>query len=159
MVQNLDFQRNATISFFETVIRVLGGLAAAADLSGDAQLVAKAVDLADRLLPAFSSAPTGAPSAGQRPCMAAPCSQSQGKAGAEKPVTHLCCRAGLISNVVQLPRVVPDSGDGAVILTDMGSNVLEFATVSALTGDPKYREAAEKPLRAVHKANEKVGSQ
>jgi len=34
----------------------------------------------------------------------------------------------------------------------------EFATVSALAGDPKFREAAEKPLRVVNKANENVGS-
>lgn len=38
---------------------ILGGLAAAHDLSGDDALAAKAKDLADRLLPAFDSAPTG----------------------------------------------------------------------------------------------------
>lgn len=58
MIEKLDFERGATISFFETVIRILGGLAAAADLSGDAALAAKAVDLGERLLPAFST-PTG----------------------------------------------------------------------------------------------------
>ncbi|KAI7835449.1 hypothetical protein COHA_010654 [Chlorella ohadii] len=119
VLDKLNFERSTTISFFETVIRILGGLAAAADLSGDAALAAKAVDLADRLLPAFSSSPTG-----------------------------------LINNVVSLPRVSPDGGSGSVILAEMGTNVLEFATVSALAGDPKFREAAEKPLRAVHKANE-----
>lgn len=38
---------------------ILGGLAAAHDLSGDEALGLKAKDLADRLLPAFDSAPTG----------------------------------------------------------------------------------------------------
>lgn len=60
VVEKLDFERGGTVSFFETVIRILGGLAAAADLSGDARLGAKAADLAGRLLPAFSSTPTGA---------------------------------------------------------------------------------------------------
>ncbi len=65
MLDKLNFERSTTISFFETVIRILGGLAAAADLSGDAALAAKAVDLADRLLPAFSSSPTGAGQGGR----------------------------------------------------------------------------------------------
>jgi hypothetical protein len=60
VVEKLSFERNTTVSFFETVIRILGGLAAAHDLSGDAALGDKARDLADRLLPAFDSAPTGA---------------------------------------------------------------------------------------------------
>ena len=38
---------------------ILGGLLAAHDLSGDPALAVKAQDLADRLLPAFDSAPTG----------------------------------------------------------------------------------------------------
>ena len=59
-MENLNFERGGTVSFFETVIRILGGLASAADLSGDARLATKAADLADRLLPAFQSAPTGA---------------------------------------------------------------------------------------------------
>lgn len=55
-----------------------------------------------------------------------------------------------------LPRVVPDGGGGSVILAEMGTNVLEFSTVSRITGDPKYREKAEKGLRAVHAANPNV---
>jgi hypothetical protein len=38
----------------------------------------------------------------------------------------------------------------------MGTNVLEFSSISSITGDDKYRRAAEKPLRAVHAANEHV---
>ena len=56
----LDFEQASTVSFFETVIRILGGLAAAHDLSGDPRLGAKAADLAERLAPAFTSSPTGA---------------------------------------------------------------------------------------------------
>lgn len=58
--------------------------------------------------------------------------------------------------MVSLPRVTPDGGHGSVILAEMGTNVLEFATVSRITGDSKYRLAAEKGLRAVHAANANV---
>jgi mannosyl-oligosaccharide alpha-1,2-mannosidase len=101
--------------------RILGGLAAAHDLSGDPLLGDKAKDLADRLLPAFDAAPTG-----------------------------------LITNTAHLPRVQPDGGYGSIILAEMGSNVLEFASVSRITGVAKYREMAEKGLRAVHAANKNV---
>jgi len=51
---------NCTVSVFETAIRVVGGLAAAADASGDARLGSLAVDAARRLLPAFDT-PSGVP--------------------------------------------------------------------------------------------------
>ena len=59
-------------------------------------------------------------------------------------------------SVVSLPRVTPDNGDGTVVLAEMGTNVVEFATVARITGNDTYRELAEKPLRAVHAANDKV---
>ncbi|TRY63768.1 hypothetical protein TCAL_13087 [Tigriopus californicus] len=56
----LDFGVNKDVNFFETTIRVLGGLLGAFHLSGDAMFVDKAKDLGDRLMGAFSS-PTGIP--------------------------------------------------------------------------------------------------
>lgn len=69
---------------------------------------------------------------------------------------HRRLPAGLIGNTVTLPRVTPDGGGGTVILAEMGTNVLEFATISRITGAPLYREQAEKGLRAVHAANPNV---
>ncbi len=46
-------------SLFETTIRAVGGLLGAAAVSGDAMFVAKAAEVAERLLPAFDTA-TGA---------------------------------------------------------------------------------------------------
>ncbi len=43
------------MSFFETTIRVLGGLVSAYDLTGDRMFLEKAQDLADRLMPAFKT--------------------------------------------------------------------------------------------------------
>eukprot|EP00245_Coleochaete_scutata_P018024 TRINITY_DN916_c0_g1_i1.p1 TRINITY_DN916_c0_g1~~TRINITY_DN916_c0_g1_i1.p1 ORF type:complete len:650 (-),score=125.40 TRINITY_DN916_c0_g1_i1:823-2772(-) len=60
IASSLDFNKHYTASTFETTIRVLGGLIAAYDLSGDSVFLDKAVDLADRLSQAFET-PTGIP--------------------------------------------------------------------------------------------------
>lgn len=48
------------VQLFETVIRYVGGLLSAYDLSHEKVFVRKAVELVDRLLPAFDT-PTGIP--------------------------------------------------------------------------------------------------
>ena len=50
------------MSFFECTIRILGGLVAAHDLTGDSVFVEQARVVADHLMPAFST-PTGIPRA------------------------------------------------------------------------------------------------
>lgn len=57
---NLDFDVDGEVSVFETSIRIVGGLLSAHHASADTLLLAKAVDIADRLLPAFAT-PTGMP--------------------------------------------------------------------------------------------------
>ncbi|AGS73242.1 glycoside hydrolase family 47 protein [Streptomyces collinus] len=57
----LDFDRDANIHVFEAIIRLVGGLLSGHHCTGDPVLLTKARDLADRLLPAFTSSPTGAP--------------------------------------------------------------------------------------------------
>ncbi|KAF9307465.1 hypothetical protein BGZ74_000024 [Mortierella antarctica] len=53
---HLSFNQNAEVNLFETTIRVLGGLLAAYDQSGqDKVFLKKAVDLADRLMGAFDT--------------------------------------------------------------------------------------------------------
>lgn len=54
-----DVTHQQSISFFETTIRVLGGLMAAHDLSGSHLFLEKAEDLGQRLLPVFSGTATG----------------------------------------------------------------------------------------------------
>ena len=58
--ENADFAVDGDVSVFETSIRLVGGLLSAHLASGDARVLEKCVDLADRLLPAFAS-PTGMP--------------------------------------------------------------------------------------------------
>ncbi|OCB89004.1 glycoside hydrolase [Sanghuangporus baumii] len=59
--EKLSFEKDGSFSTFETTIRVLGGLLSAYHLSGGDKLyLEKAVDLADRMLPAFDT-PSGLP--------------------------------------------------------------------------------------------------
>jgi mannosyl-oligosaccharide alpha-1,2-mannosidase len=57
---SLSFDVDGEVSVFETSIRLVGGLLSAHHASADPVLLAKAKDLADRLLPAFDT-PTGMP--------------------------------------------------------------------------------------------------
>ncbi|KAI5115464.1 hypothetical protein M0805_006169, partial [Coniferiporia weirii] len=59
--EKLSFDKDGSFSTFETTIRVLGGLLSAYHLSGGDKLyLERAVDLADRMLPAFDT-PSGLP--------------------------------------------------------------------------------------------------
>ncbi|CAO3663942.1 unnamed protein product [Rhizopus stolonifer] len=61
VANDLDFNKDQDVNVFETTIRILGGLLSAYHLSGEDKLyLEKAVDLADRLMPAFDST-TGVP--------------------------------------------------------------------------------------------------
>ena len=56
-----NFDMDASFQVFETTIRVVGGLAAGYHVTGERLLLRLAVDLANRLLPAFTASPTGLP--------------------------------------------------------------------------------------------------
>ena len=55
LAKNLHFDKDINVSNFEITIRILGGLLSAYQSTGDERLLAKADDLATRLLPAFKS--------------------------------------------------------------------------------------------------------
>lgn len=60
IIENLSFDKDIYVQNFEVTIRLLGGLLAAYQLTGDKRLLALAEDLGHRLLPVFNS-PTGLP--------------------------------------------------------------------------------------------------
>ena len=60
VIERLNFNVNAYLNTFETIIRVLGGLLAAYDLDGDKRILQKAVELGDALMNIFDT-PTGLP--------------------------------------------------------------------------------------------------
>lgn len=60
ILSQLNFEVNNEVQVFEIVIRLLGGLEAAYEIDGNEKFLTLAKDLADRLLPAFTT-PTGMP--------------------------------------------------------------------------------------------------
>lgn len=59
MAKDFDLDHNAKLSLFETIIRIVGGLIAAYDASGDAVFLKKADELAAILLSSFQSTEQG----------------------------------------------------------------------------------------------------
>lgn len=60
VIDSLDFDIDIDAKIFEVNIRILGGLLSMYELSGNEEVLAKAKDFADRMLPAFNTA-TGIP--------------------------------------------------------------------------------------------------
>jgi len=60
ILETLSFDKDFEVQLFEVNIRLLGGLLSAYQLDGDERFLRLAIDLGDRLLPAFDS-PTGMP--------------------------------------------------------------------------------------------------
>jgi mannosidase alpha-like ER degradation enhancer 1/mannosidase alpha-like ER degradation enhancer 2 len=60
VVDSVDFNKDIFVKTFEVNIRILGGLLAMYEMSGDVQVLNRARDFGDRLMPAFNS-PTGIP--------------------------------------------------------------------------------------------------
>lgn len=60
VVDSLSWDKDVDAKTFEVTIRILGGLLSMYEMSGNAQVLAKTVDFADRLMPAFDT-PTGIP--------------------------------------------------------------------------------------------------
>lgn len=56
---NFDLQHDAKLSLFEATIRIVGGLIAAFDASGDAMFLAKAEELASKMLDNFQDREQG----------------------------------------------------------------------------------------------------
>ena len=60
VVDSLSWDKDVDAKVFEVNIRILGGLLSMYDMTGNPKVLAKTVDFADRMLPAFNT-PTGIP--------------------------------------------------------------------------------------------------
>lgn len=109
---SLDLDIDARFQVFEAIIRMLGGLLAGHLATRNDVLLAKARELADRLLPAFTKSPTG------------------------MPYRYVNLHSGAVS--------VP-----ANFVAEVGTNLAELGTLSKLTGDDRYYQAAKQAARAV----------
>ncbi|MDB5677280.1 glycoside hydrolase family 47 protein [Sphingomonas bacterium] len=116
---NAVFDVDGEVSVFETDIRLVGGLLSAHHACGDPVLLAKARDLADRLLPAFDT-PTG------------------------MPYRYINLR----TKAVRDPATNP---------AETGTHIAELGTLSKLTGNRKYYDAAKRALTAMFERRSKIG--
>jgi hypothetical protein len=115
----LSFERDLDVKHFEIVIRLLGGLLSAYQMTGDAKLLALADDLGTRLLPAFDS-PTGL------------------------PYRFVNLKTGKTSD--------PESNPA-----ETGTLLVEFGTLSRLTGKTIYYEKAKRALVETYKRRSPIG--
>jgi mannosidase alpha-like ER degradation enhancer 2 len=116
---NLSFDHDISVKNFEIVIRILGGLLSAYQMTGDKRLLALADDLGRRLLPAFKSA-TG------------------------MPYVYVNLKTGAVREPVSNPA-------------EVGTLLIEFGTLSKLTGKPVYYEAAKRALTELYRRRSKIG--
>jgi mannosyl-oligosaccharide alpha-1,2-mannosidase len=114
-----DFAVDGEVSVFETSIRLVGGLLSAHHACGDSLLLAKARDLADRLLPAFVT-PTG------------------------MPYRYINLKTGVRRDPVTNPA-------------EVGTYLPEYGTLSKLTGDRRYHDAAKRALVAMYQRRSPIG--
>ncbi|MGE3693401.1 MAG: glycoside hydrolase family 47 protein [Novosphingobium sp.] len=117
--RELDFAVDGEVSVFETSIRLLGGLLSAHHASGDPAVLAKAKDLGDRLLPAFST-PTG------------------------MPLRYVNLRTGA-------------SRDSKSSPAEVATYLPEWGTLSRLTGDRRYADAARRAMHALFDRRSELG--
>ncbi|MDB5737885.1 MAG: Mannosyl-oligosaccharide 1,2-alpha-mannosidase [Sphingomonas bacterium] len=115
---DLSFDVDGEVSVFETSIRLVGGLLSAHHACDDPVLLAKARDLADRLLPAFDT-PTGL------------------------PYRYINLRTRAVRDPMTNPA-------------EIGSYLPEWGTLSRLTGDARYRDAAKRAMVALFDRRSKV---
>ena len=120
---NLHFENKGDVSFFETTIRILGGLLSAYEFSCDLYacdqgLLDKAKDIGDRLSKAFNT-PTGLPYA--------------------------------TINLQSGRGSTPGWTGGSAILAEVGTIQLEFAALSRYTKDKQYDERVMKVLHHLDK--------
>lgn len=131
--ETLEFDMDINVSVFETNIRVIGGLLSAHLLAPRAgvtveegwpcqgPLLRLAVDVAERLLPAFET-PTGMP-----------------------------------YGTVNLRYGIPPSETPITCTAGCGTFIIEFGTISALTGDNRFINAAKGALEGLWKSRSKLG--
>lgn len=119
IVERLSFDRDISVQVFEVTIRLLGGLLSAYQLDGDRVFLNLAIDLADRLLPAFQS-PTG------------------------MPYRYVNLRTGGTQDPVSNPA-------------EIGTLMLEFGTLSQLTGNPVYYARAKRAVSELFRRRSPIG--
>jgi hypothetical protein len=117
ILNRLTFDLDIKVQFFEINIRLLGGLLSAHHLDGDKRFLKLAIDLANRLMPAFNS-PTG------------------------MPYLYVNLKTGKTKGPMNNPA-------------EIGTTLLEWGTLSKLTGNPVYYQKAKKAIQVLFQKRSK----
>ncbi|KAJ3202878.1 hypothetical protein HK099_001705 [Clydaea vesicula] len=128
-IENLGFEIyeiDKTIGIFENVIRLLGGLISAYDLSNEDIFLQHAIYLGNKMLPDFDT-PTGL------------------------PVSWFNLKTGEKQLSKEYGAVY-----GFSYLADVGTNLMEFTRLSQISKDPKYEKAARKGFQSLKKAGKNM---
>ncbi|XP_015127051.1 ER degradation-enhancing alpha-mannosidase-like protein 2 [Diachasma alloeum] len=128
-----DFKANINVSVFETNIRVVGGLLSAHLLSKKAGV---------RLEPGW-------------PCNGPLLRLAEDMARRLLPAFDT--PTGMPYGTVNLEYGVPDGETSVTCTAGIGTFILEFGTLSRLTGDPIYEEVAMNAVKALHFYRSKIG--
>ncbi|GAA5826010.1 hypothetical protein JCM5353_008995 [Sporobolomyces roseus] len=135
VVENVKFEQlDDKFHTFEITIRVLGGLLSAYHLDGeqDTEILEKAKDLADRLLPAFDT-PSGLPLS----------------------FINLAKRQGIADK--DNHGLISVAEAGTLQVNRSLCSLLEFKYLSELTGNPIYWRKVEKAMEVIRNAPSKDG--
>jgi mannosyl-oligosaccharide alpha-1,2-mannosidase len=128
VVESMTLQATDTVSVFETIIRVIGGMLAAYEVSGekDTELLGKTKLLGELLMPAFES-----------------------RTGLPYPRINL--KTGSVGF-----HDWGDWFYNKVCIAELASLELEFAVLSYHTNDPKYLRIAMNALQVIEKADKEI---
>ena len=138
---NLDFAVDGEVSVFETSIRFLGGLLSAHHASGDPVVLAKAKNLADRLLPAFAT-PTGMP----RRTINLRTGQAKGNVSSPAEIGTFLPEWGTLSRLTGDPRYATAAKRAVTALFERRSKLGLFATeIDVTTGAWRSRRTTIGP--------------
>jgi mannosidase alpha-like ER degradation enhancer 2 len=113
ILETLSFDKDMEVQVFEINIRSLGSLLSAYQSDGDKRFLDLAIDLADRLMPAFDS-PTG------------------------MPYRYVHLQTGAARDHLNNPA-------------EIGTLLLEFGTLSKITGNPAYYQKAKDAVVTMYK--------
>lgn len=131
--QTLDFDMDINVSVFETNIRVVGGLLSAHLLAPRAGVTVE----------------EGWPCQGPLLRLAVD--------AAERLLPAFNTPTGMPYGTVNLRYGVPPSETPITCTAGCGTFIVEFGTISALTGDQRFRDAAMKALEGLWKSRSKLG--
>ncbi|CAG2103446.1 unnamed protein product [Medioppia subpectinata] len=133
VVETADFNTNINVSVFETNIRVIGGLLSAHLLSQKAGIET------EKGWPCEGPLLRLAEDAGRR---LLPAFES---------------KTGMPFGTVNLRYGVPENETPITCTAGVGTFILEFCTLSRLTGDPIFQNKALRAINALHKSRSSIG--